>query len=69
MCMNGFKYWFEQANLLTLWSAPNFAYRCANEAAILSLDTNLERRLDVFNSVSDYNKDKYYNTKVLAYFY
>lgn len=49
LVMEGYKVMFEE-KLATVWSAPNYCYRCGNVAAILELDDNLAREFKVFHA-------------------
>jgi len=64
--MEGYKFMFDK-NLLTLWSAPNYCYRCGNEAAILELNDCMAETFKKFKAVSDVNKIKNYKN-VVPYF-
>ena len=51
LVMEGYKWHFNES-VLTVWSAPNYCYRCGNVAAILELDENLNRDFTIFEAAA-----------------
>ncbi len=49
LVMEGYKWMFNRA-LVTVWSAPNYCYRCGNVAAIMEVDEALVETFKVFEA-------------------
>ncbi|KAI1305426.1 calcineurin-like phosphoesterase [Xylaria venustula] len=49
----GYKYHFPQNSVVTVWSAPNYCYRCGNVASIMTVDKNLDPKFCIFSAVPD----------------
>jgi serine/threonine-protein phosphatase PPG1 len=52
LCMEGYQVLFE-GKLSTVWSAPNYCYRCGNIASILEVNSNLDKFFNTFSSAPD----------------
>lgn len=44
LVMEGYS-WSQERNVVTIFSAPNYCYRCGNQAAILEVDDSLKYTL------------------------
>lgn len=49
LVLEGYKEMYNES-LVTVWSAPNYCYRCGNVAAILRIDDDLSRHYTVFEA-------------------
>ncbi|RKF78925.1 Serine/threonine-protein phosphatase SIT4 [Golovinomyces cichoracearum] len=49
----GYKFHFSRKSVVTVWSAPNYCYRCGNVASILNLNQSLVPRFSIFRAVPD----------------
>jgi len=44
---------FPEKSVVTVWSAPNYCYRCGNVASIMTVDTDLNTKFSIFSAVPD----------------
>jgi serine/threonine-protein phosphatase 4 catalytic subunit len=51
LVMEGYKEMFS-GGVVTVWSAPNYCYRCGNVAAVLSIDDDLNRDYKIFEAAA-----------------
>lgn len=55
LVQEGYKYAFDE-QIVTIWSAPNYCYRCGNVAAILQFDAQLKREFLIFREDAEEHK-------------
>ncbi|ANB14547.1 type 2A-related serine/threonine-protein phosphatase SIT4 [Sugiyamaella lignohabitans] len=53
LVMEGFKYHFKDKDVVTVWSAPNYCYRCGNVASVMKVEDDLVPKFTIFNAVPD----------------
>ncbi|KAH8816445.1 Metallo-dependent phosphatase-like protein [Xylogone sp. PMI_703] len=49
----GYKYHFSQKSVVTVWSAPNYCYRCGNVASIMNVGEDLDAKFNIFQAVPE----------------
>ncbi|THC90948.1 hypothetical protein EYZ11_009598 [Aspergillus tanneri] len=49
----GYKYHFANQNVVTVWSAPNYCYRCGNLASVCEIGDDLRPTFKLFSAVGD----------------
>ncbi|KAF2721626.1 Metallo-dependent phosphatase [Polychaeton citri CBS 116435] len=52
----GYKYHFANQDVVTVWSAPNYCYRCGNVASIMTLGEDLNPDFKIFSAVPDHRR-------------
>ncbi|KCV68080.1 serine/threonine-protein phosphatase 2A catalytic subunit B [Fonticula alba] len=67
LCMEGYQILFDD-RLTTVWSAPNYCYRCGNKASILEVGENLERNFNIFTEAPESKLEAPAIPKVVDYF-
>ena len=67
LVMEGFKFMFDE-KLVTVWSAPNYCYRCGNVASILEVDENLNNNFKVFEAAPASHRSEPDRGRKLDYF-
>jgi len=68
LVQEGYKYMFPMKNLITVWSAPNYCYRCGNVASILAFNENLDREVKIFKEVAESGRPEVAKSGI-QYFY
>ncbi|KAF7322018.1 Serine/threonine-protein phosphatase [Mycena kentingensis (nom. inval.)] len=58
----GYKHMFDE-ELVTVWSAPNYCYRCGNMAAILTITEAGESQFTVYGAAEENERDKGMQTR------
>jgi len=68
LTMEGYKYHFPEQSVVTVWSAPNYCYRCGNAASVLSFDSKLQREFILFHEVKRFPQTGPEENKLPQYF-
>lgn len=64
----GYIYNFENKSLVTVWSAPNYCYRCGNEACVMKINERNEQEFIKFSSAEMNESQRVHYDHILPYF-
>ncbi|KAI3637617.1 hypothetical protein MIR68_004266 [Amoeboaphelidium protococcarum] len=67
LVMEGYKFMFDDS-LVTVWSAPNYCYRCGNVASVMQLDSELNRQFIVYEAAPQESRGVPAKKPILDYF-
>jgi diadenosine tetraphosphatase ApaH/serine/threonine PP2A family protein phosphatase len=52
----GYAWHFEEEQIVTVWSAPNYSYRTKNDASVLKIGKDKKREFVIFKAAPDENR-------------
>ncbi len=53
LVQEGFKFHFTNKEVVTVWSAPNYCYRCGNVGSIMRIDKHHQPQFTIFSAVAE----------------
>jgi len=65
--MEGYKWHFNE-KVVTVWSAPNYCYRCGNVAAVMRVDEDLDHSFTLFQAAPPEARGQEHEVQVAEYF-
>jgi serine/threonine-protein phosphatase 6 catalytic subunit len=67
LVQEGYQFWFPDDILVTIWSAPNYCYRCGNLGSFMKVDPSGKREFITFKETERNHTSVDYKN-VLPYF-
>ena len=55
--------------LVTVWSAPNYCYRCGNKASIMTVHEDASNSFAVYDAAPENQKDKGQFKRLVSFFF
>ena len=68
LVQEGFKYMFDK-QLVTVWSAPNYCYRCGNKASIMTVHEDASNSFAVYDAAPENQRDKGQFKRLVMFFF